>query len=70
MEDTLTITLTPELRAILDNLIHIEGVSPETLVQNAMADYLFIRQFRALRSQLIQKAQASYTDDDIFKMVS
>ncbi len=70
MENTLTITLTPELKATFDNLIHSEGVSPESLVQEAIEDYLFIRQFRALRSQLIQKAQTNYTDDDIFEMVS
>ena len=70
MENTLTITLTPELRAMLDTLTYTEGVSPETLVQNAIADYLFIRQFRALRSQLMQKAKIDYTDDDIFEMVS
>ena len=70
MENTLTITLTPELKATFDNLTHTEGVSPESLVREAIEDYLFIRQFRALRSQLIQKAQTNYTDDDIFKMVS
>jgi predicted transcriptional regulator len=70
MEETLTITLTPELKATLDILTHSEGVSPESLVQEALEDYLFVRQFRALRSQLMQKAQTSYTDDDIFKLVS
>jgi predicted transcriptional regulator len=70
MEETLTITLTPELKATLDILTHSEGVSPESLIQEALEDYLFIRQFRALRSQLMQKAQTSYTDDDIFKLVS
>lgn len=70
MENSLTITLTPELKAMLDNLTHTEGISPESLVQAAIEDYLFIRQFRALRSQLIQKAQTNYTDEDIFEMVS
>lgn len=69
MEETLTITFTPELKAILDNLTHTEGISPENLVQAAIQDYLFIRQFRALRSQLMQKAQTPYTDNDIFEMV-
>jgi hypothetical protein len=36
----------------------------------AIQDYLFVRQFRALRSQLMQKAQASYTDDDNYEMQS
>jgi predicted transcriptional regulator len=70
MEDTLTITLTPELKATLANLTDSEGISPEELVQAALQDYFFIRQFRALRSQLLQKAKAPYTDDDIFEMVS
>lgn len=70
MEETLTITLTPELKATLDNLTQTEGISTESLVQTAIQDYLFIRQFRALRSQLLQKSQSPYTDDDIFELVS
>lgn len=70
MEDTLTITLTPELKATLANFIHTEGVSPESLALEAIEDYLFIHQFRALRSQMIQKSQTNYTDDDIFETVS
>jgi predicted transcriptional regulator len=70
MEETLTIPLTPELKATFDTLTQTEGISPENLVQAAIQDYLFIRQFRALRSQLMQKAKTSYTDDDIFEMMS
>lgn len=70
MEETLTITLTPELKATLDNLTQTEGISAENLVQAAIQDYLFIRQFRSLRSQLIQKSHMPYTDDDIFELVS
>jgi predicted transcriptional regulator len=70
MKDTLTITLPPELKATLDTLTTAEGISPESLVQTAIQDYLFIRQFQALRVQLMQKAQTTYTDDDIFELVS
>ena len=70
MEETLTIALTPELKATLEQLTHGEGVSLEALVQEALQDYLFVRQFRVLRSQLMQKTSTSYTDDDIFEMVS
>lgn len=70
MEDTITITFTTELKATLDTVTHAEGISPESLVQSAIQDYLFIRQFRALRAQLMRKALTSYTDDDIFEMVS
>lgn len=70
MENTLTITLTPKLKVILEDLIQTEGISPENLVEAAIEDYLFARQFRGLRSQLMQKARTSYTDEDIFEMVS
>jgi hypothetical protein len=70
MNDTLTIILTPELQAILNTLSEKDGVPPEALVQAAVEDYLFVRKFRALRSQLMQKVPSNYTDEDIFEMVS
>jgi predicted transcriptional regulator len=70
MEDTLNISLTPELRAAIDRLTEAEGLSPEGLVQRALQEFVFVHQFRSLREQLLQKAQADYTDDDIFEMVS
>lgn len=70
MEDTLTITLTPELKADLDSLSQTEGCSPESLVKVAIEKYLCIQKFRALRSELMQKSQENYTDEDIFNMVS
>jgi hypothetical protein len=60
-----TIPLTPELRAAVDRL-----TETESLVQRALQEFVFVHQFRLLRDQLLQKAQADYTDDDIFEMVS
>ena len=65
MEDTLTIPLISELRAAVDHLTETEG-----LVQRALQEFVFVHQFRSLRDQLLQTAQADYTDDDIFEMVS
>ncbi|MBD2232767.1 hypothetical protein [Phormidium tenue] len=70
MEDTLTIPLTPELRAAVDRLTQTEGLSPEGVLQRALQEFVFVHQFRSLREQLLQKVQADYTDDDIFEMVS
>ena len=70
MEDTLNVPLTPELRAAIDRLTQAEGLSSEGLVQRALQEFVFVHQFRSLREQLLQKAQADYTDDDIFEMVS
>ncbi|QQE65102.1 hypothetical protein GFS31_17870 [Leptolyngbya sp. BL0902] len=70
MNDTLTITLPPDIQAMLVTMTQAEGLSPESVAQSAIRDYLFIHQFRSLRSQLLQKAQTEYTDDDIFELVS
>jgi predicted transcriptional regulator len=70
MEDTLNISLTPELRAAIDRLTEAEGLSPEGLVQRALQEFVFVHQFKSLREQLLQKAQADYTDDDIFEMMA
>ncbi len=70
MDETLTIPLTPELKATLEHVTNAEGISAENLVKLAIQEYLYIRQFRSLRAQMMQKAQHSYTDDDIFELVS
>ena len=70
MENTITITLPPSLKTALDELTQAEGISPDSLISKAVADYVFIHKFRALRSYLIQKAQTPYTDEDIFEIVS
>ena len=70
MDEILTITVTPEIKATLDNITETEGTPLEKLVQDALEDYLFIRKFRALRSHMLQKAQTTYRDEEIFEQVS
>ncbi len=57
-------------REAASRLHHLIGAKPEGLVQRALQEFVFVHQFRSLREQLLQKAQADYTDDDIFEMVS
>lgn len=70
MEDTLTISLTPKLKAMLKDLTEAEGIPPQALVEAAIQDYLFIHKFRSLRSKILQKVEADYTDENIFSIVS
>ena len=70
MKDTLTVNLTPEVKTVLEDYVKGEGISPDDLVCQAIADYLFIRKFRTLRSSLRQKSSVNYTDEDIFEMIS
>ena len=70
MEETLSITITSEIKETLDNITQTEGIPLDNLVREALEDYLFIRKFRALRSHMLQKTQNTYTDEEIFEQVS
>ena len=70
MKETLTITLSSDLKLALEDLTQAEGLSTDSLISKAVEDFLFIHRFRNLRDRLIQKAEESYTDEDIFEMVS
>jgi HEPN domain-containing protein len=70
MQDTLTITITPELKAALLEITQAEGISADSLVGKAIEDYIFTHKFRALRSDLMQKNETVYTDEEIFEIIS
>jgi len=72
MEETITITLAPEIRDAMDNAIREEGVSPDDLISEAVREYLFFRRFRLLHERMASKARAQgiCTDQDVFDRVS
>jgi metal-responsive CopG/Arc/MetJ family transcriptional regulator len=72
MRQTITISLTEEIREELDNVARQEGVSRSDLIRESLRDFLFVRNFRRLRSRLLRKAQAKgiHTDQDVFDRVS
>lgn len=70
MSETIIIDLPEETRAALDAAIREEGVSQKELIERALKDYLFIRQFRNLREQLMAQSPETYTDQDVFDRVS
>jgi predicted transcriptional regulator len=55
MQDTLTITINPELKAALLEITQAEGISPDSFIGKAIEDYIFTHKFRALRSYLMAK---------------
>lgn len=72
MRQTITISLTEEIRQELDKVARQEGVSRSDLIRESLRDYLFVRNFRRLRGRLKAKAQMKgvYTDQDVFDRVS
>lgn len=69
MSQPITIDLPDETRNALDQAAGEEGLSEKALVEKALTDFLFLRQFRNLRERLMSKGDTR-TDQDIFDLVS
>ncbi|CAN5388029.1 hypothetical protein BH20ACI2_BH20ACI2_06520 [soil metagenome] len=70
MSAALTINLPVEVRATLDKAAREEGISENEYAAKALQDYLFLRRFRSLRERVSAASDKSYTDEEIFELVS
>jgi len=72
MRSTLTISIPEKVRTQLDRVSQTDGVSRSDIVRESITDYLFLRQFRALRKTMVSKAsqRGIHTDQDVFDRVS
>ncbi len=70
MNATLTIELPEEVKATLDKAAHEERVSENAFVVRALRDYLLLRRFRKLRERMIAESEKTYTDEEVFDLVS
>ena len=72
MRSTITISVPEKVRTELDRVSRAQGVSRSDIVRESIRDYLFIRQFRSLRTSMVAKASRRkvYTDQDVFDRVS
>lgn len=70
MRRTVAISLDEKTCKKLDAIARREGVSRSDLIRESLRDFLFVRNFRRLRSRLMAKAQGIYKDQDVFDRVS
>ncbi|MDD2455769.1 MAG: ribbon-helix-helix domain-containing protein [Kiritimatiellae bacterium] len=72
MRSTITISLPEKVRKEIDQVADMNGLSRSDIVRESVCDYLFVRQFRGLRKNLVAKAteRGIYTDQDVFNQVS
>lgn len=72
MRSTLTISLPEPVRKQLDQASKAEGVSRSDIVRESLRDYLFVRQFRSLRKDMMPKAaqKGVRVDQDVFDRMS
>ena len=69
MSQPITINLPDDTRNALDQVAGEEGLSERALIEKALTDYLFLRQFRSLRERMLSKDNTR-TDQDVFDLVS
>ena len=69
MSQTITISLPDDTRNALDDAANEEGLSESALIEKALSDYLFIRQFRNLRDRIMSQRK-DLADQDVFDLVS
>lgn len=70
MSATLTIDLPVDAKASLVKAASEEGISESALASKAVQDYLFLRRFRSLSERLALASDRSYTDEEVFELVS
>ncbi len=72
MQETITVTLTSEVRGALNDATRRESISPDELISRAIKQYLFLRQFRVLREKMAAQAEAQgiSTDQDVFDRIT
>lgn len=72
MRQTITISISQDLKKELDKLTQEEGLSRSDIVRDSLRDYLFVHRFHSLRKGMMSKAKRKgiYTDQDVFDRVS
>ena len=72
MGDVVTINVSNETKRAIEAVARQEGTAPNSVINEALKQYLFVREFSLLRDRLVPKAQAQgiHTDEDVFERVS
>lgn len=72
LRESVTISLTKELKEKLDKVAKHEKANRSDIVKAALKQYLSILEFREIRNRMLLKAEISgiYNEEDIYKIVS
>ena len=72
MRKAVTVSLPEPLTEELDAISRAEGTSRSEVVREALKRYFVLREYRALRAELVIEAEAKgiVTDEDVFNQVS
>ena len=72
MRETVTISLTNEMKKKLDEIAYGENKNRSEIIKNALKQYFSVLEFRRIRNLMIPKAEKAeiFSEDDVYKKVS
>ena len=70
MSATLIVELHEDIKSTLCKVAREDGVSEKVFAVRALQDYLFLRRFRKLRTEMISDSEKTYADEEVFAIVS
>ncbi|MHB1336383.1 MAG: ribbon-helix-helix protein, CopG family [Candidatus Humimicrobiaceae bacterium] len=72
MRETVTISLTNEMKKKLDEIAKNESLNRSEVIKTALNQYFSVVEFRKIRNLLIPKAQEVkiFSEDDVYKLIS
>ena len=72
MRETVTISLTNEMKKKLDEIAYGENKNRSEIIKTALKQYFSVLEFRRIRNLMIPKAEKAeiFSEDDVYKKVS
>ncbi len=72
MRETVTISLTKEMKKKLDEIASKENLNRSEIIKTALKQYFSVLEFRRIRNSMIPKAEKAgiFSEDDVYEKVS
>ena len=72
MRETVSISLTNEMKKKLDEIASRENVNRSEIMKAALKQYFSVIEFRRIRNLMIPKAEAAkiFSEDDVYNLIS
>ena len=72
MTSAATVSVADATKQLVQEAVQVEGISPGELIDRAVREHVFLRQFRSLSDRMAKQAEAQgiKSDEDVFERVS
>ena len=72
MRETVTISLTNEMKKKLDEIASKENINRSEIIKTALRQYFSVIEFKRIRNLMIPKAEKAkiFSEDDVYKLIS